>query len=59
MNTVNPNKIDAVIIAATESDDFILEAYTIGEVGFIVPDSHNYCDDEANTDFNPYGDMTE
>ena len=56
---MNPNKINAAIISATESDDFILEAYTVGEVGFIIPDSHNYCDDEANTDFNPYGDMTE
>ena len=55
----NPNKINSAIIAATESDDYILEAYTIGEVGFIIPDPHNYCDDEANIGFNPYGDMTE
>ena len=56
---MNPNKINAAIISATESDDFILEAYTIGEVGFIIPDSHKYCDDEANIGFDPYGDMTE
>ena len=56
---MDPNKITAAIISATESDDFILEAYTIGEVGFIIPDSHNYCDDEANIGFDPYGDMTE
>ena len=55
----NPNKINSAIISATESDDYILEAYTIGEVGFIIPDSHNYCDDEANVTFDPYGDMTE
>lgn len=59
MNTTKPNKINAAIISATESDDFILEAYTIGEVGFIIPDSYNYCEDEANIGFDPYGDMTE
>ena len=55
----NPNKINSAIIRATESDDYILEAYTIGEVGFTIPDPHNYCDDEANIGFDPCGDMTE
>ena len=55
----NPNKINNAAILAMESDDYILEAYTIGEVGFLIPDSHIYCEDEANLRFNPYGDMAE